>query len=386
MVPNQDTGGDTDLTRTSGTKNYQCVDEIGSHNGDTDYVYAATTESYIKDIYGYSSSGVSGNVLRLSIYFVAKYVPLDSAPTPLNPLPMGRVVMKDGSIYNRGPDIKLTNTYQEYSTTWWYHPATGDPWKSGDLNSLKAGIELQSVSANGHTYQARCTQMWIVIEYGTSLYDSPGTLTSVNLLSLVDNDTIDSFDYIAPAIPNFPIDPPTPAIVTNLEVQFSQNGTTDWYNSSGTPGGWDTMSEGTHNIDLSGLGWSGDFYYRVLFTSNGYSTPVLDYVAVNYSLYVVTGYALSGTIDSQVFDTSIPGATWDLLAWDETLPAGTNITFEVRAWEDGDPTPSWTSIVGDTPITSGLPSGQYKQWRATLTTDDPNETPILHEVRVWYDP
>ena len=102
-----------------------------------------------------------------------------------------------------------------------------------------------------------------------------------------------------------------------------------------------------------------------------------------------TSYLDSGTIASQVLDTEVAGASWDALFWDETLPSNTDITFEVRAsdtqFDKGDATPDWTDLgAADSPITSGLPSGRYMQWRATLTTSDTSKTPTLHEVRAYY--
>ena len=101
-------------------------------------------------------------------------------------------------------------------------------------------------------------------------------------------------------------------------------------------------------------------------------------------------YISPGTIASQVWDTGVPGATWDGLFWDEILPGGTSIIFEVRASDTlfakdtPDATLPWTSVGGIFPVTSGLPSGRYMQWRATLTTPDTSETPVLEEVRVYH--
>ena len=96
----------------------------------------------------------------------------------------------------------------------------------------------------------------------------------------------------------------------------------------------------------------------------------------------------SGTIASQVLDTGITGALWDSPFWSSTTVAGTGITFKVRAsdtsFAKNAPSSSWTSVGGTTPVTSGLPAGRYKQWRATLTTTDATITPVLHEVRTWY--
>jgi predicted ribosomally synthesized peptide with SipW-like signal peptide len=101
-----------------------------------------------------------------------------------------------------------------------------------------------------------------------------------------------------------------------------------------------------------------------------------------------SGYVSSGTIASQVLDTGVAGAKWDALFWGETLPSNTDITFEVRAsntsFAKNATTPSWTFVGGTSPITSGLPSGRYLQWRATLTTSDTSQTPTLHEVTIDY--
>jgi hypothetical protein len=91
-----------------------------------------------------------------------------------------------------------------------------------------------------------------------------------------------------------------------------------------------------------------------------------------FELYRTKTYAATGTIASQVLDTGIAGAKSDALFWDETPPGNTNITFEVRASDTAFTkdagTPSWTFVGGTSPVISGLSSGRYLQWRATLTT------------------
>ena len=101
-------------------------------------------------------------------------------------------------------------------------------------------------------------------------------------------------------------------------------------------------------------------------------------------------YVSSGTIASQVLNTGVSGARWDALFWDEILESGTDITFAVRASDSPfakdtpDATLPWISVGGTSPVTSGLPSGQYMQWQAILTTSDTSKTPTLQEVRVYY--
>ncbi|MEK7353809.1 MAG: hypothetical protein AABZ77_04810 [Chloroflexota bacterium] len=114
-------------------------------------------------------------------------------------------------------------------------------------------------------------------------------------------------------------------------------------------------------------------------------TVSLDWIPVEVT-YIQ--YASSGTIASQVLDTTVTGSRWDGLMWDETLLSGTYITIEVRASDTSflktDGTPSWTSIGATSPVILGLPSGRYKQWRATLSTTNVTQTPLLNEARTYY--
>jgi hypothetical protein len=133
---------------------------------------------------------------------------------------------------------------------------------------------------------------------------------------------------------------------------------------------------------------------RILNATSSYGWIQTDYNNENspstfYSLGTEEEPAATlGTIASQVLDTGISGAIWSTLLWDETVPANTDITFDVRAsntsfLKDAG-TPSWNSVGGTSPVTSGLPSGRYMQWQATLTTSDNSSTPTLSEVRVYY--
>ena len=113
-------------------------------------------------------------------------------------------------------------------------------------------------------------------------------------------------------------------------------------------------------------------------------------VAAGGALAFVPGstYVDSATVASQVLNTNTPGDRWNALFWDRTLPANTNITFEVRASDNSfaadNATLPWISVGGTSPVTSGLPSGQYMQWRATLTTTNTAVTPLLAEVRLYH--
>jgi hypothetical protein len=331
---------------------------------DNSYVSAAGGKwSY--DLYSIADHTTgSGPINYVKVYMRCKAL---STPTQTS----AQVVIKTNGTEYRGSEQTVTTSYADYSEQWNTNPETGSAWTWTEIDALQAGVALRDATGGEHTL---CTQVYVEVSCNT-YYQSPGMLTSTNLLSSESASSIDSFSYDASSIP----------LDTGLQVQFSKDNS-NWYNSTGTSDGWDTCSQGSHTIDLSSLGWSGDkFYYKMQFTSNTNrdQTPVLDEISISY-----TKYYSSGTIASQVLDTGNSGARWDGLFWDETLPSSTDITFKVRASDTeflkDAATPDWTSVAGTSPVTSGLPSGRYKQWRATLTTLDSSKTPILQEVRVYY--
>jgi hypothetical protein len=120
------------------------------------------------------------------------------------------------------------------------------------------------------------------------------------------------------------------------------------------------------------------------------ANPTLNVGAGGSLTYVAgsSGYKSSGALASPVYDTGNAGARWDSLFWDSATVSGTNITFEVRAsntlFAKTDASPDWQQSGWPSPVNSGLPSGRYLQWRASLSTGDTAKTPILNEVRVWY--
>lgn len=136
-------------------------------------------------------------------------------------------------------------------------------------------------------------------------------------------------------------------------------------------------------IDFSGYS-DGEHTIKLYLMSSGIMTADNSV----FELYRTEAYASPGTIASQVYDTGASGTEMTQLSWSETLPAGTDITFEARASDSpfakDASSPSWDSVGGTSPVTSGLSSGRYMQWRATLTATDNAYTPQLHDVTVDY--
>ena len=177
---------------------------------------------------------------------------------------------------------------------------------------------------------------------------------------------------------------------TNKFMQYSISGNS-----------WAGKSNVTANVSSGGaLVYDGNNYiyafrgnsqttfYRYSISGNSWTTMTAAPATVSIG-GALTGMVVVGQVASQVLDTTVTGSRWDALFWNESLATGTDITFEVRASDTlflkGDSSPSWTSVGGTSPVLTGLTSGRYKQWRATLTSNgSQTNTPTLQEVRVFY--
>jgi hypothetical protein len=185
------------------------------------------------------------------------------------------------------------------------------------------------------------------------------------------------------------------------------NGTTDFYRYSIPLNTWSSMTVTPAAINSGGAlvsdngnniyafnGSSQKFWVYNIFANTWNDTVVSDppdMVGWGGSLTYVagsSGYISRGTLASPVNDTRTAGVKWDLLLWDSTTVAGTNLTFEVRAsntsFTKTATLPAWQQSGWPSPVNSGLPSGRYIQWRATLSTSNSSRTPILNEVRISY--
>lgn len=182
-------------------------------------------------------------------------------------------------------------------------------------------------------------------------------------------------------------------------------GQTSFYRYSVSGNSWSTMATpapytvgagGALNFDGSGglyalLGNGTAYLYRYDVTGAAWTqkTSTLGNVTTGGTLGTTLQYlyAPSGTLASAVFDTTVTGADIDALAFDKTLPAGTAVTFEVRASDTsfaaGAASPTWVAVSGSTPVSPV--TGRYVEWRATLTTSNRlTATPTLSEVRLYY--
>ena len=98
----------------------------------------------------------------------------------------------------------------------------------------------------------------------------------------------------------------------------------------------------------------------------------------------LTPYASLCSFESRVLDAGAP-ANWGTLAWTGSTPAGTNLALSYRIGNTSTPDGSWTSFVPVASSSTALAgNSRYIQYRATLTTGDPGQTPVLNDVTITY--
>jgi hypothetical protein len=96
-------------------------------------------------------------------------------------------------------------------------------------------------------------------------------------------------------------------------------------------------------------------------------------------LWLSRPYTVSAVFTSRVIDAAAP-ANWTSVGVTADLPSGTAIAMSVRMGNTATPDGSWTAWTTVPAGGSISGSSRYIQYRATLSTTDPNQTPTLRDV------
>lgn len=99
-------------------------------------------------------------------------------------------------------------------------------------------------------------------------------------------------------------------------------------------------------------------------------------------------YTSEGAYVSSTHDTSFV-SKWGRITWMSRLPSGTKLTFATRTGNSSKPDITWSEW-SDEYTTSGetikSPEARFIQYRARLTTNNQEISPVLHEVSIAYLP
>ncbi len=107
-----------------------------------------------------------------------------------------------------------------------------------------------------------------------------------------------------------------------------------------------------------------------------------------WDLSAENGYYDDGELVSSVLDTGTEPA-WQYIDWYETGTSSTSVEFQVRGGTDPDDLGEWSSSITSpqTSLAGYLSAGdRYIQYRALLSTQDSDDTPLLHDVTFHYFP
>ncbi len=135
------------------------------------------------------------------------------------------------------------------------------------------------------------------------------------------------------------------------------------------PAGFDFYLDGAYVTTIA-QSVSGSMVVQASDVNAGGGTLSADWIRV-------APYASPCTFTSRSIDAGAR-VDWMKLSWVGTAPAGTTVGFETRSGNSATPGGTWSSWE---PVGSGgtitNPNSQYVQYRATLTTTDGAQTPVV---------
>jgi hypothetical protein len=97
-------------------------------------------------------------------------------------------------------------------------------------------------------------------------------------------------------------------------------------------------------------------------------------------------YCSSGWLNSDIL--YVYDASWGELTWDASVPAETQLYFQVRGSDDPGNLGEWSGLITEPADLSTylVDNESYMQYRVTMLSDNPDVSPQLNSVTVSYDP
>ena len=147
------TGTINELNTSGCAVTWQCVDDV---TPDYNSTYAESDgTSWDTDLYETAEpTDTSCTVSRVTVYAVARKFVKDAD--------IRTAIGIDDDLYE-GSSRDLDDSYETFSTSYSVNPATGTDWTWQDVITLEVGVSLR---ASKSTHPARCTAVWVVVEYG----------------------------------------------------------------------------------------------------------------------------------------------------------------------------------------------------------------------------
>jgi len=131
---------------------WQCVDDVPD-DGNGTYIESNGT-AFTTDLYEAANPLDTGcTITRVTIYVSARKFVKDAYM---------RTQVRTGGTTFEGSTQDLDDHYRSFHTRYDLNPATGLAWTWSDIVALEVGVALRSTRS---THPARCTAVWVVVEY-----------------------------------------------------------------------------------------------------------------------------------------------------------------------------------------------------------------------------
>jgi hypothetical protein len=149
------------------------------------------------------------------------------------------------------------------------------------------------------------------------------------------------------------------------------------------------------NVDGSGENWirhslaTGSWYKDVAVADiDGDDTlDVVSFASVGSIIaWYHLGYASFGYLTSSILDTgNYPH--WDWILWEDSLPPGADLWFQVKSSNDPDAMGPWSEHINEPGTLEGYIDSTFRYLQYKVTLSDPGRfsTPVLHEVHFMWD-
>jgi hypothetical protein len=161
-----------------------------------------------------------------------------------------------------------------------------------------------------------------------------------------------------------------------VAVAFSNHDVVWWENGGGSPIVWTqwVVRNNYRNAIVVGVAdVDGDGALDVLATSYYYG---------RFKWFAPTQFVASGELTSSVLDLGTGSEA--ALDWQATTPPGTGLTLRVRSSEDVGDLGSWSAPISSPGALAGGVQ-RYVQYKAELTTGDPEVSPLLDEITLMVE-
>lgn len=140
--------------------NWRCVNEVTS-DGDATYVKSAS-DSYITDLYSAQNhSSGSGAIKDVTVWIFCRASWVSGSN-----IPKARTAIRTHLANYFGPTNDLTTSYANFSTLYTANPHNNNTWTWDEIDAMEIGVS--GLGASAGAYAARCTQVWVVVDWESS--------------------------------------------------------------------------------------------------------------------------------------------------------------------------------------------------------------------------